>query len=414
MEKEKLMILGAAKFSVPIINLAKQMGFETVVVSIAGNYPGFLVADKSYRVDVREKETILEIGRKEGICGVVTDQTDLPVPTVAYVAEKMGLPGIGYECALCITDKLKCREHCKKLGFPIPEFFKAANWEEAREGAKKIGFPMVVKPTDSMGARGVAKVNDLDELPKKFQNALSCSTNGNVILERFFHGKKIVVVGFLSNFRCTNLIIADNEHFDIPDLFIIRQALSPSSLEENLKQKIWDFNMRLFESFGARFGIAFSELRVNEDSGEFCLMEAAIRGPAAFISSHITPLACGVDILSPLIELSTGRREAFRIDRGQIQNRAAGNVYFYLPSGVVSRVEGIEEVKFLPGVHRVELGDLRVGSKIEPLINLNGRQGPVVYAANDRRACEEIIEKIMGMLAVEVETADGIKGAVWK
>ena len=74
------MILGAGKFQVPIIRLAKRMGFETIVVSIGGSYPGLLVADKSYEVDVRDKETILKIAKKEEISGIVTDQTDWPVP----------------------------------------------------------------------------------------------------------------------------------------------------------------------------------------------------------------------------------------------------------------------------------------------------------------------------------------------
>jgi len=142
-------------------------------------------------------------------------------------------------------------------------------------------------------------------------------------------------------------------------------------------------------------------------------MEPAIRGPGGFTSSYITPLACGVDILSPLIELVTGRKEAVRIDRSQLQNRGAGSVYFYVPPGVISRVEGIEVVKSLSGIHRVELNDLTVGRKIQPLMNLNGRQGPVVYAGNDRRACEEIVQKIMEVLTVEVQTPEGIKGAVW-
>ncbi|HSR13588.1 MAG TPA: hypothetical protein VLS90_19225 [Thermodesulfobacteriota bacterium] len=159
--KEKLMILGAGKFQVPIIEEAKRMGFETIVVSIPGAYPGLRLGDRSYRVDVREKETVLEIARKERITGVVTDQTDWPVTTVAYVAEKMGLPGIGYECALRITDKRRCREHCREKGFPIPAFHQASCLEEARKQAQDLRLPLVVKPVDSTAARGVAKVNSL-------------------------------------------------------------------------------------------------------------------------------------------------------------------------------------------------------------------------------------------------------------
>ncbi len=411
--KKKLMIVGAGKGQVPLITFARQMGFETIAISVSGNYPGFAAADEFYEVDVREKEIILEIARKEGICGIVTDQMDLAVPTVAYVAEKMGLPGIGYECALRITNKLKCRQHCQKMGFPVPAFFQASTLEEAREGAKEIGFPLVVKPSDNTAARGVAKVNDFDELAQKFQNALACSASGVVLLEEFFLGKKLELMGFTSDSKFTNLLMADNEHFDISDLFIIRQVLTPTLLERKLKKKIADFHHRLFDSFGVPFGITFCDIKVNEESGEFCLIEAAIRGPAGFLSSHVSPLASGIDVIPLLIELASGRKEKVKIDESKILDRGAGNVYFYLPAGVISRIEGIEEVKSLPGVHRVELDDLVVGRKIEQIKDLYGRQGPIVYAGKNRQACEEIVQRIKATLSVEVETSEGLKGMVW-
>ena len=413
MKKEKLMILGAAKFTVPLIELAKQMGFETLVVSIAGNYPGFMVADRSYEVDVRDKETILEIARKEGISGIVTDQTDLPVPTIAYVAEKMGLPGIGYECAMRITNKLMCRKHCQRIGFPVPAFYHASTLEEARKGAMEIGFPLVVKPTDSMAARGVSRVNNLAELERKFKNGLASSTSGVVLLEEYFQGKKIILTGFIADYKFTNLILADHKHFDIPDLFIVRQTTVPSNLDQKLQKKILELNTRLFESFGARFGIAFSEFKVNEESGEVSLMEAALRGPAGYVSSHVTPLACGIDVLPMLIELVTARRETVSIDKDRLKNRGAGNVYFYLPEGEVCKIEGVEEVTSLSGVKKVELGDLAVGKKIEPIINMSGRQGPIIYAGKDRKECEDIIKKIKDILVVEVKTPEGVKGMIW-
>jgi carbamoyl-phosphate synthase large subunit len=413
LHKEKLMIIGAGKFQVPIIEQAKQMGFETIVVSIAGKYPGFLLADKSYHVDVREKDIILEIARKEGIAGVVTDQTDWPVPTVAYVAERMGLPGIGYECALQITNKLKCREHCRKMGFPIPKFQEATCLEEAREQAKDLRFPLIVKPVDSTAARGVAKVNHFSELARKFQNAFECSAAGLVLLEEFFPGKKLELMGFTSNQEFTNLLMAENEHFDVPDLFIIRQVLAPPLLDQDLKDRIFAFHTRLFQSFGALFGITFSDIKVNEENGEFCLIEAALRGPGGFLSSHVSPLASGIDVVPALIEFATGRRKEFQIDKSKVLNRGAGNIYFYLPEGTVSRIKGIDEIKSMPGIHKVALDDLFPGRKIEPLRNLSGRQGPIVYAGEDRGACEEIIEKVKAVLRVEVQTPEGIRGMVW-
>jgi biotin carboxylase len=234
-----------------------------------------------------------------------------------------------------------------------------------------------------------------------------------VLLEEYFQGKKIILTGFIADYQFTNLILADHKHFDIPDLFIVRQTTVPSDLDQQLQNKILELNTRLFDSFGARFGIVFSEFKVKEESGEVCLMEAAIRGPAGLVSSHVTPLACGIDVLPILIELATARRETVRIDKDKLQNRGAGNVYFYLPEGIVSKIEGIEKVKSLPGVIKVELGDLAVGKKIDPIINMSGRQGPVIYAGKDRKECEDIIKKIKDILVVEVKTTEGVKGMVW-
>jgi hypothetical protein len=127
----------------------------------------------------------------------------------------------------------------------------------------------------------------------------------------------------------------------------------------------------------------------------------------------VSPLASGIDVVPALIEFATGRRKEFQIDKSKVLNRGAGNIYFYLPEGTVSRIKGIDEIKSMPGIHKVALDDLFPGRKIEPLRNLSGRQGPIVYAGEDRGACEEIIEKVKAVLRVEVQTPEGIRGMVW-
>ncbi|MCP4624403.1 MAG: ATP-grasp domain-containing protein [bacterium] len=412
-DKGKLMILGAGKFQISIIKLAKQMGFETVVVSAPGNYPGFSIADKSYEVDVREKEVILEIAKKERIQGIVTDQTDLPVPTVAYVAEKMGLPGIGYECALNISNKIQCRNHCKRIGFPVPEYFQASTFEQAQEGAKRIGFPLVVKPSDSQGARGVSMVNDSDALANKFHNALAYSATKTVLLEEFFAGMEINVVGFVTNFVCTNLVIGRKEHFDLPYMFISKKGIFPAPLAGDLKRKIVDLNCRLFESLGPKFGIIFGQYKVNEETGEICLMEAAIRSPGNFTSSHLVPLVCGIDVLPLLIELVSGIRGTVKIAKSKPRYRVSGWVHFYLPEGRICRVNGINEIKSLPGVQKVELDDLYLGVKTERIKDTSGRWGPIIFAGKDRQDCENVVQRIKKALKIEVKTPEGIRHPIW-
>lgn len=239
------MVLGAGRDQVPVIQKAQQMGFEAIVVSIDGDYPGFLIADKSYKIDVKNKDAVLGLAKSEGICGIVSDQLDIAVPTVAYVAEQMGLQGIGYDCALKFTNKYKMLQGCKEIGIPVLRHFHTATMDQAIHHSKKIDFPMVIKPVDNTGSRGVSKVNNFGELESKFKKALSHSASGYVILEELLLGKEYAVVGFVSNYKYRNLGIGERYYFTIPDLFIPKRTLFPCLLSQYLKNKIIGIDARL-------------------------------------------------------------------------------------------------------------------------------------------------------------------------
>jgi biotin carboxylase len=406
------MILGAGQYQIPLIKLAQQEGFETIAVSEPGEYPGFSAADKSYEVDVREKEKILRIARQEKIHGILTDQTDIAVPTVAYVAEEMGLPGIGYQTAVRFTDKYTMRQHCEEIGIPVPRYLQASSLTEAHHHALHVGFPLVVKPADSQGSRGVAKVHSRDDLEQKFENALACSVCGRVVLEEYIPGREIVVQGFVSDYEVTNLITGDRELFDLPDMFIPSQGMFPASIGEELEQKILEMNLRLIRGFGPRFGITHTEYLVNDDMGEVRLGETAIRGGGVFISSDLVPLVCGVDINRLLIDIAAGK-ENVRMENGRRRGGAAAYLSFYLPEGVIRRVIGVDRVKSLPGVHRAYLQGLEVGKRTKPMTDKATRLGPILIAGRDRSACQKTIHQIQETLVVEVETSRGIEGIRW-
>lgn len=117
---KKIMILGAGAGQIPFINICKKRGAYVIVISPRGKYPGIEAADRHYACDTRDKEQILEIARKENIDAVTTDQTDVSVPAAAYVAEQMGLRGIGYQKALQFTDKYAMYCAAKQTGIYVP------------------------------------------------------------------------------------------------------------------------------------------------------------------------------------------------------------------------------------------------------------------------------------------------------
>lgn len=405
------MIIGAGENQVPIINLAKQKGYYTIAVSIDGDYPGFKCCDQKCIVDVREKEYILNIAKKEKICGILTDQTDIAVPTVAYVAEKLGLPGIGYECALCFTDKVKMRKCCEGTDITTIGYHQASIYEEAKKSIGQLRLPLIIKPVDNQGSRGVSRIDSYENFHEKFSLAKKYSASGTVIIEEFFQGQEIVIEGFASNFQFQNLIIGDSENFDISDMFIPRQRLFPTTLNREFTNKVLALNKKLVEKMGLKFGITHSEYLVNENSGEICLMEIAARGGGVFISSDLIPLGCRIDVNDLLIELATGGTAA--IDMQKFIEASSGYLCFMLPEGIIRKVEGLKETNDIEGVHRACFDNIYVGRKISGIKDKTSRLGPILIANENRTGLQETINKIKNTLNIEVETENGIKTIIW-
>lgn len=411
--KERVLVLGAAAVQVPIIETAARLGFETVVASSPGAYPGFRVADRFYEIDIRDREAILAMARREGICGILTDQTDVAVPTVAYVAERLGLPGINLDCALKFTDKHRMRLSAEELGVPVPRFLEISNERDAAVAADRLTPPLIVKPVDSQGSRGVSRIDDPADLWSRVQAAARYSSAGRVIAEEFFEGVEVVVQGFASDFEFVNLAVGDRQYFDIPEVFIPKATIFPSMLPESLMDKVLSANARLVRGFGPRFGITHSEFLVNPATDEIRLVETAIRGGGVFISSDLVPIASGIDIGRLLVEHATGRLDRMAIDLKTAKKRAAGYFCFYLPAGRICRVEGVETVKSLPGVQRAVLDNIRIGSVAPPLTDKTARLGPIIIAGDDRAMCDATFQKVKETLRIEVLTDSGLDVIRW-
>lgn len=377
-----------------------------------GNYPGFSIADKSYKIDVRNHKEILKVARKEKISGILTDQTDIPVLTAAYVAKALGLPGIEIECAQRFTNKYKMRQYCEQIGIPVPQYTQASSVNEALALIQKFQFPLILKPVDSQGSRGVIKVSTRNELESAFNNVIMHSSVQQVILEEFFQGKEIVIEGFMANNKFTNLIIGDREYFDLPNMFIPRQTIFPSQIKPKLQKKLLKLNTKLIQGFAPKFGITHSEFLVNEKTGDVRLVETAIRGGGVFISSDLIPLASNVDVNKPLISLASGEK-SITLDSKQLKQRAAAYLCFYLPEGQIHSIHGLQEVQDILGLQKTFLQDMKVGMSANKITDKTMRQGPILVAAENYNDLQKIIAKVQNTLRIKVSTSKGIQNIVW-
>ncbi|WP_292471425.1 ATP-grasp domain-containing protein [Methanolobus sp.] len=408
---KKIMILGAGRGQVPIINLAKKAGFETIVASIPGDYPGLKIANKIYEVDITDKERVLEAARKEHVDGVIVDQIDIAVPTAAYVTEKLGLPSIGYDCSLKFTNKYLMRNECRKLNIKVPDYYKASTLHEAKGKCLEIGLPVVIKPTDNASSKGVSLIKSNDEIENKFDEAIRNSMEKKVIIEKYIQGREYTVEGFASNYKFTNLVIGKRRYFDISDMFIPSQTIFTSENSGPIEEHILRINQKLIEGFGLKFGVTHSEYLVEEGTEEVYLVEVAARGGGVYISSDLIELATGIDVNTMLLDVASGNLDEIEIQ--DIKNNVSCYLCFTLPEGIIKEIKGIERVKRLPGVCKIFLDSVWVGMKTEAMKDKSMRMGPILIKGKNKEQCEKTINEVKHLLEINVETSEGEKGIIW-
>lgn len=408
---KKILVLGAGKGQVPIILLSKQKGFETIVASIKGNYPGIPLADKFYEVDIRNKEKVLEIARKENIDGVIADQIDIAVPTAAYVTERLGLPSIGYQTSLKFTNKYLMRDECKRLKINVPEYYNASTLEELYNYYPKLGLPFVIKPTDAAGSKGVSLVRIHEEIEEKFKNALQYSFKKEVILEQYIKGKEYVVEGISGNYTYKNLAFGEREYFDLQDIFIPKKTIFRPYNDEN-ELSILELNEKLINGLELKFGATHGEYLVEEKTNEIYLVEVAARGAGMYISSDLIPLATGVNMNDLLLDMAVGNHLNLD-DIDNVQNKISAYICFALPKGKIVNIKGINEIKNHPNVYKAFLENLHLGMEIKEMEDKSSRLGPILVHANDMKEFEKLLMELKDTLKIDVKTSKGVQGIIW-
>jgi len=181
MAATRLLVIGAGFLQSPVLKRAREMGLVVIAVDRDPQAPGFAWASQRAVLDIKDREGCLKIAREEGVEGVVSVCTDHAVRTVAFVTDSLGLPGLSPMAARSCTSKALMREALARGGVGGIQFGRADSLEQAEKVAASLGLPCMVKPVDSVGSRGVTKVNSMGDLPAAFAAASKASSAGDVI-----------------------------------------------------------------------------------------------------------------------------------------------------------------------------------------------------------------------------------------
>ena len=299
---EKIVIIGANDFQRPLIQKAKEMGYETHVFAWREGATGAEDADVFYEISITEKEKILEICRRIQPKAVATIGSDLANITVQYLAEKLGLPCNSRECIHNSTNKYAMRKAFQKAGIPVPFF------QIAEEGQEMIppSYPVIVKPTDRSGSRAITKVETPDKLQEAIKNAVSQSFEKKAIVEEYICGAEYSVetISFEGNHTC----LAITKKYTTGEPHYIEVGhLQPAPLKEQMKEKVKQTVFEALDALGIRYGAGHSELRIDSE-GNVRIIEIGSRMGGDCIGSDLVPLSTGQDFVKMVVDTAAGRK----------------------------------------------------------------------------------------------------------
>lgn len=316
---KKLAIIGASYLQEPIVKKAKQMGIYTICFAWADGATCAEICDKFYDISIIEKEQILEICKKEQIDGITTIASDTATLTVNYVASRMGLISNPDEYSEICTNKFKMRQCFMDADVPSPKFTLVD--DEGKYSIKGFRFPLIVKPTDRSGSRGVEKVLDPVQLESAIKRARKDSFEGKAIIEEFVTGREISVEGISFEGNHTILQITDKVTTGAP-FFVELGHHQPSSLSDEIKDKVKQIVLNALDALHIQYGASHSELKIDED-GNIRVIEIGARMGGDFIGSNLVQLSTGYDFVKGVIDVSLGTFEVPKLT----QNNYSG-VYF--------------------------------------------------------------------------------------
>lgn len=415
--RKKILIIGAGDFQLPLVQQAAKTCQVLLAAPVISEAFDPYISDRLI-VDVRDESAILAFAREHKIDGVITDQTDIAVRSVAYVAEKMGLPGIGYETGLLFTDKSRMRKRLSELGLPLLANRTVSSVEDAIAFYRELGgakspasVRVIIKPLDTQGSRGVQVCASEQEIRDKYDEAARWSGSHEVIVEHFATGREFVVESLVLDHQYRTLCIGDTLYFDIPDAFAAKSRIFPTTADQALRQKVLDLDEKIITGFGLTQGITHSEYIMEGD--EVYLIETAARGGGVFISSDLISLSSGLHTEQFLIDIALGQQK--EMPRILPQQCFCGYMAFYLPVGRVIRADGIEDVLAFPFVHRTQLGKLHVGIENHEGATDKTSRLALIVSGDTREELMQHMAQVRSTLQIEVEAPDGsIRQPIWE
>ena len=398
-EGKTILIIGGGLLQVPIIQTAKTMRLHTVVADMNPSSIGFQIADEAIVMSTKDVEGMVRESKKfaqnSQIHGVITAGTDASM-TVAAVASALQLPGIRFVDAEAASNKVKMRQRLKEFGMPIPRFAAVWSLQDAKDALDSLTFPLVMKPADNMGARGVIKVNQKDDLPTAFRHAKRFCPTGELILEEYMEGPELSVdaLAFQGQIRMTGIAdrIIEREPYFIEVGHNMPSEMSKEVLDE--VERVMAGGMR---ALGIHLGAGKGDIKVTKEGVK--IGEIAARLSGGFMSAFTYPLSTGVNLNRAALLISLGETPD---NLDPVLSRVSIERSLLSKPGKLVSIGGVEETKKIDGVSEVFIQS-KPGDIIKEPTNNIDKSGHVIIVADNLKEANLVFEKVKQTIRFEVD-----------
>jgi len=395
--RTRVLFLGGAYHQIPIIKEAKKRNWYVITCDYLPNNPGHKYADEYYNVSTTDFEGVLDLAKRIKPDYVIAYASDPSAPVAAYVSEQLGLPGNSYQSVKTLSEKDLFRAFLREHGFNTPKFVTITRSDNFDIKLRSLSLPLIIKPTDSSGSKGVRRVDNLDCVNEVIEGVFDYSRNGKLIVEEFIdynecqmHGDGLVANGELV-FTC----LGDHHFCSTVNPFVPIATTWPTKHKKEITDLAVKEINRLLKLLKYIIGLINIEVRVDKN-GSIYIMEVGPRSGGNFVPQAIQ-YATGFDMVNSLLDLLTGQ-EVVIPDKSQ--KFAA---YYAINSdekGTLERITLEKDISpFIKEFHQYVFP----GEEVKPFVGANAALGVILLAFDNREEMDDVIKNIDSLIKVQLK-----------
>ena len=301
--KKKMLLLGGGHAEIPLIQAAQSLGWYVITTGNAREGLGHPYADKNVFADFSDKDAMLELAKSEGIQAVCSGCNDFALLSTVYVCEKLGLPGHdSYATSLEIHHKDKYRALATRLGIPTPRALVVRSDADFETAIAQLTFPIIVKPVDLTGGKGIHRAANADEARVAYKDACSRTRQDHIVVEEFVQGSNHGFSAILVKGKVA-FAFSDNEQYYI-NKYMVSGANSPSTSSDKTLAMLREYSERIAQELHLVDGILHIQY-IERADGTPVIIEICRRPPGDLYIKFVK-YATGIDYPKFIVLAETG------------------------------------------------------------------------------------------------------------